>query len=108
MLFNLSEQIAKSLQCPDCNIDMDFLASVRTNRVFVSTILERVFFLCPNCQRLSHRLVAMPLEFIKFAGPSFLGRLSSSITTNPGGIFGGSSIPELGLQSDQGQENQTT
>jgi hypothetical protein len=64
MLFNLSEQIAKSLQCPDCNIDMDFLASVRTNRVFVSTILERVFFLCPNCQRLSHRLVAMPLNSI--------------------------------------------
>src|SRR5262245_27190965 len=40
MLFNLREQIAKSLQCPDCNVDMDFLASLRTNRVFVSNDLR--------------------------------------------------------------------
>jgi hypothetical protein len=108
MLFNLIMQIAKPLQCPDCDIDMRFLGSQPTKRVFISTILRRVFFLCPNCQRLSHRLVAMPLESITFAGLSFRGPLSSSMTTNPAGILGGSSIPELGLQSGQGQENQTT
>jgi hypothetical protein len=58
MLFNSSAQI-KQLQCPDCDIDMFFLGSRPTRRVFVSTILGRAFFLCPNCQRLSHRLVAM-------------------------------------------------
>ena len=73
MLFNLREQIAKSLQCPDCNVDM-VLASLLTNRVFVSTILERVFFLCPNCQRLSRRLVAMPLD-------SIMGRAAQWINT---------------------------
>jgi len=60
MLFNLKSQIAKPLECPDCDIEMLFLASQPTKRVFVSTILGRSFFLCPNCQRLSHRLVAMP------------------------------------------------
>ena len=64
MLFNLNKQIAKPLrlQCPDCGMDMQFLVSQRAKRVFVSTILERVFFLCPNCQRLSHQLVARPLD----------------------------------------------
>jgi predicted RNA-binding Zn-ribbon protein involved in translation (DUF1610 family) len=60
MLFNLSKQIAKPLQCPDCGIDMQFLVSQRTKRVFASTILERAFFLCPNCQRVSHQFVAIP------------------------------------------------
>jgi len=60
MLFNLSKQIGKWPQCPDCGLDMQFLVSERTKRVFVSTIFERALFLCPNCQRLSHRLVSMP------------------------------------------------
>lgn len=60
-------QIAKPLQCPDCDIDMRFLVSQSTKRVFASTIVERALFVCPNCQRVSHRLVAVPLEFIKFA-----------------------------------------
>src|SRR5262249_35908569 len=62
MLFNSTRQIAKPLQCPDCNIEMEFLVSRPTRPVFVSTILERRFFLCVNCQRLSHRLVAMPVD----------------------------------------------
>jgi hypothetical protein len=62
MLFDSTREIAKLLQCPDCNIEMDFLASRSTKPVFVSTILERRFFLCMNCQRLSHRLVAMPVD----------------------------------------------
>jgi hypothetical protein len=60
MLFDSSKKLDKPLQCPDCDIDMFFLGSRPTRRVFASTILVRVFFLCPNCQRLSHRLVAMP------------------------------------------------
>ena len=60
MLFSLSEQITKPLQCPDCDIDMQFLVSQPTKRVFVSTILERKFFLCPNCWRVSYEFVAMP------------------------------------------------
>jgi|SRR5262245_11810947 len=89
MTLDLFSQIAKPLQCPDCEIDMHFLALRPTKRVFVATILERAFFLCPNCQCLSHRLVTMPAP-------------SSGMTANPGGIFRGSSIPELGLKSGQG------
>jgi uncharacterized protein with PIN domain len=59
MLLDLKTQIAKPLQCPDCNSDMEFLMSERTKRVFVSTIFERKFFLCPNCQRVSYEFVAM-------------------------------------------------
>lgn len=60
LLFGLNKEIAKALICPDCAIDMQFLVSERTKRVFVSTIFERTLFLCPNCQRVSHRLVWMP------------------------------------------------
>jgi hypothetical protein len=60
MLFNLNKQIAKLLQCPDCSIDMLFLGSRPTKRVFASTVLERAFFLCPNCRLLIHRIVSMP------------------------------------------------
>jgi hypothetical protein len=57
MLSDLSKQIAKPPQCPDCDIDMQFLALQATRPVFVSTLLERTFFLCPNCGRLSQQLV---------------------------------------------------
>jgi len=87
MTRDLFSPIAKPQQCPDCDIDMHFLASRPTRRVFVATILERAFFLCPNCRCLSHRLVAMP---------------APSSGMNPRGIFGGSLISELGLQSGQG------
>ena len=63
MLFGLTKRIAQPLQCPDCDVDMDFLQAQYTSHVFVSTLLERAFFRCPNCQRLSHRLAAMPLYF---------------------------------------------
>jgi len=59
MLLDLSKTIAKPLQCDDCDIDMRFLGSVRIKRVFFSTIMERKFFLCPNCGRLSYVLVAI-------------------------------------------------
>src|SRR5262249_15258954 len=58
MFFNSSAQIDKRLQCPDCDIDMFFLGSRPTRRVFLSAILERRFFLCPNCGRLSHSVVS--------------------------------------------------
>jgi len=60
MLFNSNKQIAKVLQCPDCSIDMLFLGSRPTKRVFASTVLERVFFVCPNCRLLTHKIVSMP------------------------------------------------
>ena len=72
MLLDLRKQTTKPLQCQDCDIDVQFLASVRFRRVFRSTITKRKFFLCPNCGRLSsavvaiyqpHRSVAMPGSF---------------------------------------------
>ena len=45
MLFDLREQIAKSLQCPDCSIDMDFLASLRTNAYCIDDLRARVLSL---------------------------------------------------------------
>src|SRR5262245_63065212 len=89
MTLDLFSQIAKPLQCPDCEIDMHFLALRPTKRVFVATILERAFFLCPNCQYLSHRLVTMPAP-------------SSGMTANPGSACGGSSISGFGLQGMAG------
>jgi len=76
MLFDLSKQIAKP-QCPDCKIDMHFLVSQPTKRVFLATILERRFFLCPNCRRLSHRLAEMPLD-------SLVARPSQGLQSGPG------------------------
>jgi len=63
MLFGLIKRNAQPLRCPDCDVDMDFLQAQYTSHVFVSTLLERAFFRCPNCQRLSHRLAAMPATF---------------------------------------------
>ena len=88
MTRDLLSPFAKPQQCPDCDIDMHFLASRPTRRVFVATILERAFFLCPNCRCLSHRLVAMPAP-------------SSGMTVSPRGIFGGSLISEPGVRSGQ-------
>jgi uncharacterized C2H2 Zn-finger protein len=63
MLFGLIKRNAQPLRCPDCDVDMDFLQAQYTSHVFVSTLLERAFFRCPNCQRLSDRLAAMPATF---------------------------------------------
>jgi uncharacterized protein with PIN domain len=65
MLIGLTRKNAQPLRCPDCDVDMDFLQSQYTSRVFVSTLLERAFYRCPNCQRLNHRLAAMPLYFVE-------------------------------------------
>jgi primosomal protein N' len=65
MLIGLPKKIAQPLRCPDCDVDMDFLQAQYTSRAFASTLLERTFFRCPNCQRLDHRLVAIPLHFIE-------------------------------------------
>jgi hypothetical protein len=89
MTRDLFSSIVKPLQCRDCGIDTHFLAIRPTKRVFVATILERAFFLCPNCRCLSHRLVAMPAP-------------SSGMTVNSRGIFGRSLISEAGLHSGQG------
>ena len=66
MLFTSTKQIAKPLQCPVCNTEMEFLVSRPAKPLFVSTNLERRLFLCPNCWRLSDQLVATPQE----QGPS--------------------------------------
>src|SRR5262245_66678651 len=94
MTLDLFSQIAKPLQCPDCEIDMHFLALRPTKRVFVATILERAFFLCPNCQCLSHRLVTMPAP-------------SSGMTANPGGIFRESGQGMAGSPRASGEASQS-
>jgi hypothetical protein len=66
MLFDPNNKIKKPLRCLDCGADMDFLASQLNGRVFLSTLLERNFFVCPDCGRLSHEMVAWPKEFIRF------------------------------------------
>jgi len=62
----LCEPKTKSLRCPDCWIDMEFLVSQTTSRVFLSTLLERAFFVCPNCGRVSCEVVLWPKEFHPF------------------------------------------
>jgi hypothetical protein len=66
MLFESKKQITKPLRCADCGADMHFLASHLNGRVFLSTILERNFFVCSDCGRLSYEIVAWPKEFIRF------------------------------------------
>jgi hypothetical protein len=66
MLFDLKKKITTPLRCPDCEADMNFLASQLNGRVFLSTLLERNFFVCPDCGRLNHEMVAWPKEFIRF------------------------------------------
>jgi uncharacterized protein with PIN domain len=53
MTIGLTSQITEPLRCPDCRTEMDFLKSEFLESVFVSTIVERRYFLCPNCQLLS-------------------------------------------------------
>ena len=43
--------------CPTCNVQMRFQAWRPVKRVFVNTIYERAFFLCPNCLRCIDQLV---------------------------------------------------
>jgi len=62
----LCEPKTKSLRCPDCWIDMEFLVSQTTSRVFLSTLLERNFFVCESCARLSYEVVLWPKEFTGF------------------------------------------
>jgi hypothetical protein len=45
---------------------MEFLVSQTTSRVFLSTLLERAFFVCPNCGRVSYEVVLWPKEFHPF------------------------------------------
>jgi hypothetical protein len=66
MLFDPKKKITKPLRCPDCRIDMDFLASQSTRRVFLSTLVERNFFVCESCARLSYEVVLWPKEFTGF------------------------------------------
>jgi hypothetical protein len=66
MLFESKKQITKPLRCADCGANMGFLASQLNRRVFLSTILERNYFVCSDCGRLSHEIVAWPKEFVRF------------------------------------------
>jgi hypothetical protein len=43
--------------CPTCDVPMQFQAWRPVKRVFVNTIYERAFFLCPNCHRCIDQLV---------------------------------------------------
>ena len=66
MLFDPERQITKLLQCPDCGIDMDFLVHQSTNEVFLSSVLKRQLFVCPDCGRLGYKSVLLPKQFITF------------------------------------------
>jgi hypothetical protein len=48
--------------CPTCRVEMLFQAPHLVTRMFVqaTTILERGYFLCPNCRCLMERLIAAP------------------------------------------------
>jgi predicted nucleic-acid-binding Zn-ribbon protein len=63
MLFD-SKKIRQSLQCPDCGADTHFFQSQLMSRVFLSTLVERNFFVCESCSRLSYEVVLWPKEFI--------------------------------------------
>jgi uncharacterized Zn finger protein len=63
MLFDPKKPITK---CPDCGSDTDFLVSQLTRRVFLSTLLERSFFHCLNCGRVTYEIVLLEKEFIRF------------------------------------------
>jgi hypothetical protein len=66
MLFDPKKQITKPSQCPDCEIDTDFLLSQAASEVFLSTVLERHLFACPNCGRLGYKTVLRPKELVRF------------------------------------------
>jgi hypothetical protein len=63
MLFDPKKQITKPLRCPDCRADTDLLALQLNRRVFFSSVLQRHFFVCQNCGRLSYEIVLLPKEF---------------------------------------------
>ena len=63
MLFDPKKLITK---CPDCGTDRDFLLSQTTDRVFLSTLVERSFFHCPSCGRVTYEVVLLPKEVIRF------------------------------------------
>jgi uncharacterized protein with PIN domain len=71
MLLDPNKQITKLTRCPDCWADMDFLGAQLNERVFLSTILERHFFVCPDCGHLGYEIVLRPKEFIRFEAPRF-------------------------------------
>jgi hypothetical protein len=71
MLLDPNKQITKPIRCPDCWADMDFLGVQLNRRVFLSTILERHFFVCPNCGHLGYEIVLRPKEFIRFEAARF-------------------------------------
>lgn len=50
----------KLRQCPTCNVEMQFRGALPVKGMFVHVmpIIERAFFLCPNCRRLVDRLAA--------------------------------------------------
>jgi C4-type Zn-finger protein len=65
MLFD-SKKIRQSLQCPDCGAGAHFLQSQLMSRVFLSTLVERNFFVCESCARLSYEVVLWPKQFTGF------------------------------------------
>ena len=71
MLLDPNKQITKLTRCPDCWADMDFLGVQLNGRVFLSTILERHFFVCPNCGHLGYEIVLRPKESIRFGAARF-------------------------------------
>ena len=71
MLLDPNKQITKLTRCPDCWADMDFLGAQLNGRVFLSTILERHFFVCPNCGHLGYEIVLRPKESIRFEAARF-------------------------------------
>ena len=62
----VSKKITQSSQCPDCGADTHFLQSQLMGRVLLSTLVERNFFVCESCARLSYEVVLWPKEFTGF------------------------------------------
>jgi predicted RNA-binding Zn-ribbon protein involved in translation (DUF1610 family) len=73
MLFDPNNKVAKVLRCTDCGADMEFLASQLNGRVFLSTLLRRNFFICPDCGRLSQDTVVWRKDLIRFEATNFTG-----------------------------------
>jgi predicted RNA-binding Zn-ribbon protein involved in translation (DUF1610 family) len=60
LLFYPDQEVTKPLLCADCGANTDILASQLNGRVFLSTLLERHFFVCPDCGRLSIKFAVRP------------------------------------------------
>jgi len=70
MLSDSKKQVPTPLRCGDCWGHMAFWGSeATTSEVFLSTVVERHFFMCLNCGRVDHKVVLWPREFKRVEMP---------------------------------------